>query len=95
MLDHVSEEEEVELGAERGREFLELFLRQHAGHVMLVAGGAHVDHQVQAVDLHLRYRLAASSEPPLHENDLVALGVDDARGEGFHRQVSAMRRSEL
>ncbi len=68
-------------------------------HVLVVARGAgrlaHFDRQVQAVDLHLRYRLPAIGEPALHQRDLIRLGVDDASGQGLDRRAGAVRGGEL
>jgi hypothetical protein len=95
VLDHIGEEEPVKLSATGLVEFLQLRRREHSWHIMvhhMVARA--VNHQLEAVDMHFRYRLLAGAEPLLHGLDFVLLCVDDARRQRLHLWTCAVCRGQ-
>ena len=84
VLDHVGQEEPVELRAPWPLQLLHLRLGQHAGH----------EHRVAVHRIawrRLGHRLSAVAGATLHGGDLVLLRVDDPLGQPEDRGAGAVR----
>ena len=82
MLNHVGEEEPIELRPPRRIELLQLGVRQHAGHEVA---------PVRRVAT-LLGRPPAIAQPLLHAGDLILLSVDDPLGQPEHRRAGSVGR---